>query len=364
MLDKNPIIKKRTEPFKELQSLAAPYAGNCAPDHEKLDVQGNCNCDCDCRCNCDCYETEDCDCDCLQSFCDCNCVCDCGALEDGVLYIQPGAKKIFASTYCERKEIRKVVLPEGLEEIGDSAFKGCTALEEIHFPESLKEIGSYAFDECKNLRSIVLPNTNLKIHQRAFCLCGIREITIPDAITELPYEPFYASDITTVHIGKGLSKWGGGEFNKCSKLHTITVDEENPYFKVVRGVLYSKDGKTLYFYPPAREGKTFTVPDGVETIGKSAFYYNRGLEKVYLPDGFTTIERDAFCYAALSEISLPKSIRLFKEAAFGFCQNLTRVNFRGKKKDCRFKIDGSWVFPVNKYGERATFSTEDAAWGI
>ena len=46
------------------------------------------------------------------------------------------------------KNLRKVILPEGLKKIRPYAFLHCTALEVIRIPRSVEDIPSEAFEDC------------------------------------------------------------------------------------------------------------------------------------------------------------------------------------------------------------------------
>ena len=54
--------------------------------------------------------------------------------------------------FSNRSDVVKVVLPYGVEQIGNNAFENCNNLEEVVFPESLKLIGEEAFVNCFNLK--------------------------------------------------------------------------------------------------------------------------------------------------------------------------------------------------------------------
>ena len=45
--------------------------------------------------------------------------------------------------------LRTITIPEGVEEIRESAFQGCSKLEKVVIPESVKSIGQNAFKGCK-----------------------------------------------------------------------------------------------------------------------------------------------------------------------------------------------------------------------
>lgn len=71
-------------------------------------------------------------------------------------------------------------LPNGLESIGEYAFKDCKNLTTINFPNGLKSIGEEAFEGCNNLKTINLPNGLKSIGKRAFQYCtNLTSVTFP-----------------------------------------------------------------------------------------------------------------------------------------------------------------------------------------
>ena len=61
------------------------------------------------------------------------------------------------SAFMNCTELKKVVLNEGLKEIGPSAFEGCESLSDVNLPDSLENLYYYAFVGCKALKSITIP---------------------------------------------------------------------------------------------------------------------------------------------------------------------------------------------------------------
>ena len=51
-----------------------------------------------------------------------------------------------------------VMIPNGVKEIGDSAFRACSNLVSLTIPIGVTKIGVGAFRGCSNLRSIELPH--------------------------------------------------------------------------------------------------------------------------------------------------------------------------------------------------------------
>ena len=50
-----------------------------------------------------------------------------------------------------------VVIPEGVTEIGASAFSNCSSLKSVTIPEGVTEIGAKAFSFCSSLESVTIP---------------------------------------------------------------------------------------------------------------------------------------------------------------------------------------------------------------
>ena len=75
---------------------------------------------------------------------------------------------------------------------------------------------------------------------------------------------------------------------------SIEVNQYNQYFKSIDGVLYSKDGTTIYTYPSEKKDDTFAIPEGVNNINRNAFYFNSYLKTIELPSTITKIDSDAF----------------------------------------------------------------------
>ena len=120
--------------------------------------------------------------------------------------------------------------------------------------------------------------------------------------------------VEVINIGESVLEIDGKSFYSCWALQRIEVDENNPNYCAVDGVLYSKDMKTLICCPPnhdqyvrtklgyeaepyradateeyIRDVQTFVVPSTVETIGELAFAYTN-LRNIYHPEGLKRIE--------------------------------------------------------------------------
>ncbi len=169
------------------------------------------------------------------------------------------------------------------------------------------------------------------------------EIIIPDEFEGVPvteiadFGLFNAESVEKIVIGKNVQKIGGWSMTNEQKLKAFEVDSENQHFTSVDGVLFSKDMKTLIYYPPAKgiefnnlgqakEMTQYVIPNGVETIRTKAFYKCYYVDKIEIPDSVTTIEEKAFhrC-SALKEINLPDTLVTIGKDAFAYCSEVTSV---------------------------------------
>jgi hypothetical protein len=117
-------------------------------------------------------------------------------------------------------------------------------------------------------------------------------------------------------------------------LTCITVNAGNTVYKSIDGVLYNKEGTILIAYPAGKTATSFTIPNGVTTIGDSAFAFCTGLTSITIPSGVTSIGDSAFSYCTeLTSITIPSGITSIGLWAFRGCTELTTINFCGASEE-------------------------------
>lgn len=105
-------------------------------------------------------------------------------------------------------------------------------------------------------------------------------------------------------IPKSVKKIGFDVYRYCM-VSIIFIDDENPNYQSIDGVLYSKDGESLIRYPQGKVDLSFTVPDGVTDICESAFEGCPHLKNMVISDSIRFIGANAFKWCSLEEVKFP-----------------------------------------------------------
>ena len=207
-------------------------------------------------------------------------------------------------------EIRNAIIPEQwngitVTEIASHAFYNCGSLKSILLPNSIVSIGNGAFYGCRSLASIDIKNGIKTIYVQAFALCSsLERIFIPKSVIEI----------------------GSTAFERCSSLVAIDVDEDNPNYLSIEGVLFDKNKETLLACPATKKGG-YIVPNETKKVGDYSFQGCSSLNSITLPSGLTTIGNDAFqgC-ESLKSIEIPSKVSYMGYSVFQECSSLTSIN--------------------------------------
>lgn len=70
------------------------------------------------------------------------------------------------------------------------------------------------------------------------------------------------------------------------EFESFSISDSNKYYKVIDGILYTKDGKTLVSIPVGKFFKDgiFEIPKGVENLGELSFSRNKSVKEIVIPD--------------------------------------------------------------------------------
>ena len=137
-------------------------------------------------------------------------------------------KEIRSYAFANCYSLRSIVLPEGLEVIGDSAFSRCYVLWKIVLPSSVISIGNNAFDSAWNLKKVVFAEDgNLQsIGDSAFAYTVIEEIILPDGLKSIGSGVFSGSSLKMTYIPSSVTDIASGAFSGTDGL-TIYCEAES-----------------------------------------------------------------------------------------------------------------------------------------
>ena len=249
----------------------------------------------------------------------------CSALRQ--IDIPEGVTSIESSAFLSCQELQRVSLPASLETIGDKAFWQDEALNTLTIAEDsqLTSIGESAFQWCALLKSVKLPVGLKEIGKSAFANCESLDDIGLDSTTGSELETlgdgsFNATKLTSFYFPDTLTNLGERPLSSCSKLASIIVDENNPSYQSMDGILFSKDGSELLMYPAAKKGSSYKVPAGVTSIAKYAFWGNSRLSELTMSDGVETLGDFVFQNASsLTSVTIADSVT--KIGRLGFYNN-------------------------------------------
>ena len=222
-------------------------------------------------------------------------------------------KKLKPYTFYAFGGINTIVLPNGIEEIGNNAIS--------RTGENLKynafSIGLYVGSQENPYLALVKTNDKdnmgCKIHS--------------DCKFILSYAFDLNQKIGVLNIPKNVIDISPNALSRMSGLQTINVEDGNPKYSQVDGNLYTADKKTLLMHPIGKSETIFTIPNGVQVIGSSAFSDNKNLQNVSVPMGVQEIGYSAFYGCkALRNVRLPSTVKVIGDMAFAGCDSLTTIN--------------------------------------
>ena len=218
--------------------------------------------------------------------------------------IPEGVTVIDRKAFAAASALKEITLPSTLWEIGEEAFIGC-ALEKVTLPEGVETLGERAFACCGQLKTITLPNTLRRMGYGVFADCdALWGLTLPASLTEIDGNPIPAIPLSRHFFANSLR-----------------IAPDNPVLRIENQMLLTGDTVIC----AARDVRDVTVPEGITTIGRGAFY-SAQVERVTLPEGLMEIQQEAFydCFA-LRSISLPESLQSIGASAFSSCRALAEI---------------------------------------
>lgn len=206
-------------------------------------------------------------------------------------------------------------IANGVTEIGNHAFDGMSTLETIEFEnsKSLTKVGEYAFNNCDKMVGLSLDLSNVTtLGKYAFNGCerlgsgeNNKGVTLSDELTTIPENAFNTCGLKNVNIPKS-----------CTKIE-----------------------KNAFAHNSLSEVKELVLPDGLQTIGDSAFVVTMGSGT---NEGI-----------GITSLTIPSSVKSIGANAFSGRRNLAEVTVEDDNKPGTKLELGNHAFG---YNESSAFS--------
>ena len=215
-------------------------------------------------------------------------------------------------------ELKKVVIKDGVTNVGDYALFLLPAATQVTLPDSVTRIGRYGIAMCSKLTGMSIPKGVTEIGDFGLAGDGLTAVTLPDGLQSLGRGAFDScTSLTNTTLPAAITAVPGKCFADCTKLLNVK------YAGTVTAIgdLAFESCKSLVTAP---------IPATVTELGASAFNGCVALTDVTLPAGVTAIPDGCFqgC-TALADMKLPGTVTSVGHNAFTGCTALGDVRCYG-----------------------------------
>lgn len=196
-------------------------------------------------------------------------------------------------------DLTKLVLPEGVTELKETAIYSNDYLEEIILPESLTTLSRSCFGYNDVLNNLVIPAGVTEIPASCFSNCeALTNLTIKGQYTSIGNGAFYKVPIAEITIPGSCKTIGEYAFQLCPELTTVTLEE---------GVETLLDGA----FRECHKLTSISLPESLQTIDANVFLEDP-LTTLHIPANVSSIAGSAFAETTISEYTVAAENKSYK----------------------------------------------------
>ena len=146
-------------------------------------------------------------------------------LQNGTIMMLSNPVCVSQNLYIGNERLTELIIPEGVEEIGYSAFYRCLGITKVSLPSTLKKVGADAFADCTDIRTVNV--TSL----RDYCLIDFgnpganpfQDYMMNRAFTWMLINGDYLYDQGALRIPEGLTEIKPSSFSKVDNNSTVII---------------------------------------------------------------------------------------------------------------------------------------------
>ncbi len=167
-------------------------------------------------------------------------------------------------------------------EIGDNAFRDCSAITSMKIAAGVTKIGNYAFRDCTGLTSVTFPATLTTLGYYAFRGCSsLQQVALPDGLTSIGHDAFARSGLKNVVVPNSVTSMGSEAFYYCTQLQYAVLSDH-----------ITSINQRVFQGCTSLTG--VAIPSSVTYIDAAAFKDCPSLSRVVIPQNVTSIQMEAF----------------------------------------------------------------------
>lgn len=234
---------------------------------------------------------------------------------------------VIAPRAFEGAALRRVILPEGLRQIGEMAFSGCARLTGLSIPGSVERVGTLAFAKCAGLARVYLEPGVQTLGPSCFSKCaGLARVDMPASVSSIGGGAFFG-------CGKALVIHGaaGGYAERYAALNGIAFDSES--WRRDEALVYAEEEDGSLCVTGARSSafERIDIPGEicgrrVARIAPKAFFACDSLLQLHVGAGVREIGESAFFGCrSLRTVRFERGLERVGDSAFAGCEMLTQV---------------------------------------
>lgn len=253
----------------------------------------------------------------------------------GTFIIKEGTENIGAYA-CYGTKSEEIIIPNTVRRIGHFAFQQNWELKRLVLPESIEELGIWPFSGLTNLEYLYIPSkANVDCHEFVECLkLKTIEISENNPYLRVMDNMVFSKDTTVLYL--------------CS---VETPDS----------IFLPSNTQFIGQYAFMHRKMKYVDLSNIKAFGDGIFSHCENLESIVIPEGIQRIPGETCirCHS-LKEITLPSTLEEIWYSAFGECYNLVSINCNFSNPfsisddyyDSYFMVNGMLTVPV---GTRASF---------